>query len=165
MVLDTLSNCARYASLHPEFARAFEFLAHADWVELAAGSVSPERHGVRHAIDGDRMYVSIDHIEGRGRDGARLEAHRRHVDIQFTIEGHEQIGWRPLADCGQPAGAFNNERDVGFFDDSPETWLSLPAGTFAIFFPDDAHAPLAGRGTVKKAIVKIAIYAPPAPRP
>lgn len=161
MVIDTLASGHRYADLHPEFAKAFEFLAHADWVELAAGSVNPERHSVRHAIDGDRMYVSIDHMEGRGRDGARLEAHRRHIDIQFTIEGHEQIGWKPLAGCAQPAGAFNEERDVGFFSDSPETWLSLPAGTFAIFFPDDAHAPLAGRGTVKKAILKIAIDAPP----
>ena len=157
MVIDTLANSGRYASLHLEFAKAFEFLAHADWMELAAGSVNPERHSVRHAIDGDRMYVSVDHMEGRGRTGARLEAHRRHIDIQFTIEGQEEIGWRPLAECEQPAGAFNDERDVGFFSDSPTTWLSLPAGTFAIFFPDDAHAPLAGSGTVKKAIVKIAI--------
>ena len=157
MVIDTLAHCRRYAPLHPEFAKAFDFLAHADWVELGSGSVNPERHNVRHAIDGDRTYVSIDHMEGRGRTGARLEAHRRHIDIQFTIEGHEEIGWRPLAECAQPAGAFNDERDVGFFRDSPATWLSLPAGTFAIFFPDDAHAPLAGSGTVKKAIVKIAI--------
>ena len=159
MVLDTLANCARYASLHPEFARAFDFLAHADWMELSGAAVKPERHSVRHAIDGDRMYVSIDRVDGRGHAGARLEAHRRHIDIQFTIEGLEEIGWRPLAACGQPAGTFDEERDVGFFSDSPDTWLALPAGTFAIFFPDDAHAPLAGRGSVQKAIVKIAIDA------
>lgn len=164
MVIDTLANGWRYATLHPEFARAFEFLAHADWVELASGSVNAERHRVRHEIDGQRMYVSIDHMEGRGRNGARLEAHRRHIDIQFTIEGHEEIGWKPLADCAERAGAFNEERDVGFFSDSTQTWLSLPAGCFAIFFPDDAHAPLGGRGTVKKAIVKIAIDAPPTTR-
>jgi biofilm protein TabA len=157
MVIDTLRNCERYRALHPEFAKAFEFLAHADWVELSSGSVSADRHAVRHQIDGDCVYVSIDQIEGRGHAGARLEAHRRHIDIQFTIEGREAIGWKPLADCEQPAGAFNEERDVGFFGDTPETWLSVPAGTFAIFFPDDAHAPLAGSGTVKKAIVKIAI--------
>ncbi len=159
MVIDTLRNCDRYASLHPEFAKAFEFLAHADWAELAAGSVTGERHSVRHVIDGDRMYVSIDRAEGRGRDGARLEAHRRHIDIQFTIEGHDEIGWQPLAECGEPAGGFNEDRDVGFYDGSPRSWLSLPAGTFAIFFPDDAHAPLGGRGIVRKAIVKVAISA------
>ena len=55
------------------------------------------------------------------------------------------------------AVAFDAARDVTFFSDRPDSWLSLPAGHFAIFFPDDAHAPLAGRGTLKKAIVKIAI--------
>ena len=157
MVLDTLRNSARYVSLHPEFANAFDFLERADWAELAPGSVNRERHSVRHPLDGDRMYVSIEHVDARGRAGARLEAHRRHIDIQFTIEGDEEIGWRSLSDCAQPAGAFDDERDVGFFSDTPETWVSVPAGTFAIFFPDDAHAPLAGRGTVRKAIVKIAI--------
>jgi biofilm protein TabA len=164
MVIDTLNNCERYGLLQPEFAKAFQFLKQADWVELGAGAVNTDRHSVRHAIDGDRMYVSIDHTQGRGHSGARLEAHRRHIDIQLTIEGREEIGWKPLADCTQPAGAFDGERDVGFFGDMPDTWLSLPAGTFAIFFPDDAHAPLAGSGTVKKAIVKIAIAAPSARR-
>lgn len=160
MVVDTLRNCARYAALHPEFAKAFEFLEHADWVELAAGPRNSERHSVRREIDGARMYVSIDHMEGRGRDGARLEAHRRYIDIQFTIEGREEIGWQPLAECGAPEAAFDDERDVGFFSGTPRTWLWLPEGSFAIFFPDDAHAPLGGRGTVKKAIVKVAIDAP-----
>jgi biofilm protein TabA len=157
MVIDTLENGARYASLHPAFARAFDFLAHADWGKLSPGAADTNEHSVRHALDGDRMYVSIDHAAARGREAARLETHRRHIDIQFTIEGREEIGWRPLADCRQTAGAFDDERDVGFFSDSPDTWLALPAGTFAIFFPDDAHAPLGGHGTVTKAIVKIAI--------
>jgi beta-galactosidase beta subunit len=35
--------------------------------------------------------------------------------------------------------------------------VSVPRGSFAIFFPEDAHAPLAGRGALTKAIVKIAV--------
>lgn len=157
MVLDTLAHWRRYEALHPAFRRAFEFLSHADWAELVPTSANPERHSVRHHIDGERMYVSIDHMEARGRDGARLEAHRRYIDIQLAIEGREEIGWRPLEECTQPAGTFDAERDVGFFSDRPESWLSLPAGHFAIFFPTDAHAPLAGRETIEKAIVKIAV--------
>jgi len=152
MILDTLGNSTRYAALHPGFAQAFAFLKHAEWAKMSSASGDRERQTLRHLLDGDRVYV-----EGRGRAGARLEAHRRHIDIQFTIEGNEEIGWRSLSGCAQPAGPFDDERDVGFFSDAPETWVSVPPGTFAIFFPDDAHAPLAGRGTVKKAIVKIAI--------
>jgi len=88
MILDTLINSARYAGMHPGFARAFAFLAATDLAALPPG---------RHEIDGDRIYVSIDHKDGRGEDGARLEAHRRYIDIQYTIDGNELIGWMPLA--------------------------------------------------------------------
>lgn len=150
MILDTLANAARYAGMHPGFARAFEFLATADLQALAPG---------RHEIDGDRIYVSIDHKDGRGEDGARLEVHRRYIDIQYTFDGDESIGWMPLARCASPDGAFNETKDVGFFADRPSTWVSVPPGSFTIFFPHDAHAPLAGRGRLKKAIVKIAVEA------
>jgi biofilm protein TabA len=153
MVLDTLARCDRYKPLHPAFAREFDFLTRADLAEMASGAASARRH----EIDGDRMYVSLDRIEGRGRDGAQLEAHRRYIDIQLTIDGDEEIGWKPLGNCVQPAGAFDATKDIGLFSDRPESWLSLPAGHFAIFFPDDAHAPLGGRGTVQKAIMKIAL--------
>lgn len=157
MILDRLTAADRYAPLHRSFARAFAFLRQADWNQLVSAQRKTERHSTRYPIDGDRMYVSIDHLEGRGREGARLEAHRRYIDIQFTIDGHEEIGWKPLRDCATTAVAFDAAKDVTFFSDRPDSWLSLPAGHFAIFFPDDAHAPLAGHGTLKKAIVKIAI--------
>ena len=43
------------------------------------------------------------------------------------------------------------------FGDKPDLWFSLPPGSFAIFFPSDAHAPLAGAGKTMKAVVKIAV--------
>ena len=148
MVLDVLAQSARYARLHPAFKRAFAFLQVTDVATLAPG---------RHEIDGEAIYLSIDHVDGRGREGARLESHREHIDIQLTIAGDEQIGWRPLAACENPDGAFDTSRDVGFYRDRPDTWLAVPPGTFAIFFPDDAHAPLAGSGPLRKAIVKIRV--------
>ena len=148
MVVDTLANAAKYAELHPGFPRAFAFLAATDLAALPPG---------RHTIDGDRMYVSIDHKDGRGREGARLEAHRRYIDIQVTIDGREEIGWAPLGACRSPADPFDEIRDVRFYEDRPQSWIALPPGHFAIFFPDDAHAPLAGKGLLTKAIVKVAV--------
>ena len=145
MILDLIDQHARYHALHPLFARAFQYLRDTDLRSLAPG---------RHELDGDRLYVSVDHVEGRGREGARLEAHRRYIDIQVAIEGPEAIGWRPLRACRR-ALPFDESKDIGFFEDAPESWLALRPGEFAIFFPDDAHAPLAERGAVKKAIVKV----------
>ena len=147
MILDILDHSARYAAMHPAFARAFAFLSNTDLSALAPG---------RHDLDGDDLFVLIDHKDGRGEEGARLEVHRRYIDIQYTLDGQELIGWVPLARCVSPDGEFDLVKDVGFFADSPSTWVAVPPGSFAIFFPHDAHAPLGGRGTLKKAIVKIA---------
>ena len=148
MVLDTLDRAERYAPLHRAFRRAFGYLAATELDALPTG---------RTDIEGDEMFVIIDRKDGRGRDGARLEAHRRYIDIQYTIHGEEEIGWTPLAACTAPAGGFDATKDIVFFDDAPSCWLSLPRGSFAIFFPEDAHAPLAAQGAVTKAIVKVAV--------
>jgi len=148
MIIDAARCYQRYVPLHPLFEPAFRFLSTLDLASLAPG---------RHPVDGDLVYLSIDHVQGRGRDGARLEAHRRYIDIQYTIDGNEEIGWMPLEDCGRPADGFDQARDIGFFNQRPTTWLSVPKGTFVIFYPEDAHAPLAGRGAIKKAIMKVAV--------
>src|SRR4029450_2625601 len=146
MVLDALSQLNRYLDLHPAFRRAADVVASGDLAGLG-----PDRY----EIDGPRLYLSIDEKEGRGRAGARLESHRRHIDIQVTIEGQEEIGWRTASECHVPYAAFDEDRDIQLYKDSPATWLAVPPGYFAIFFPQDAHAPLAGIGRLKKAIFKI----------
>lgn len=144
MVLDQLTNASRYATLHPLFARAFAFLENVRTL--------PEG---RHDIDGDRLYVLMQDADGKGHKAARLEAHRAYIDIQLTLEGIEEIGWSPLAAC-RPAD-FDSAKDIGFFDDRPHVWLTLPPAHFAIFFPSDAHAPLGGMGKLRKAVVKVAV--------
>jgi YhcH/YjgK/YiaL family protein len=148
MVLDTLACAGRYAALHRLFGRAFRFLAETDLDALPSG---------RNDIAGDDLFVIIERRDGRGRDAARLEAHRRYIDIQYTVRGQEEIGWTPLASCATADGAFDEGRDIGFFRGHPSAWLRVPRGSFAIFFPDDAHAPLAGEGPLMKAIVKVAV--------
>jgi len=148
MIIDAGAFCHDYKALHPLLERAFRYLADNDLRRFTPGL---------HPVDGDRMYLSIDHVQGRGRDSARLEAHRRYIDVQYTIEGDEEIGWMLLVSCGAMSGPFDEVKDVGFFDKRPTSWLAVPEGTFVVFFPQDAHAPLAGRGALKKAIMKIAV--------
>jgi len=148
MILDRLQNAGRYEQTHKGFKAAFEFLKSAKVVSLEPG---------RHAVDGDRVFVMINHDPGRGRSGAKLEIHRKYIDIQVVIAGHDEIGWTPAAECTQPNGQFDTTRDLGFFLDPPALWLPMPPGTFAIFFPEDAHAPLGGQGSLHKAIVKVLV--------
>ena len=146
MVLDALPQLNRYLELHPAFPKAADAIA-----SRVLATLGPDRY----EIDGQRLYLSIDETEGRGRGGARLESHRRYIDIQVTIEGQEEIGWRTGSECHLPIAALDEERDIQLYEDSPAIWLAVPPGYFAIFFPHDAHAPLAGTGRLKKAIFKI----------
>jgi biofilm protein TabA len=148
MIIDTLEHAPRYSHLHPLFATAFAFLACTDLKVLPPG---------RRELEGDRLIASIDHVIGLGRDQARLETHRRYIDIQVAFEGHDEIGWLPLEECHTVDAAHDDTRDVGFWKDRPDSWIVLRPGRFAIFFPEDAHAPLAGSGAVRKAVMKIAV--------
>lgn len=146
MITDALENAEKYEGLHPGFAAAFAFLRQAGIANLAVG---------RHEVDGARLYAVVGRDEGRGRGGARLEAHRRYIDIQFTVEGRELIGWADLAACRAGSHGYDEERDLEFFEGTPARWITVPRGSFALFFPDDAHAPLAGEGPVHKVVVKV----------
>lgn len=147
MIMDSCARGAVYAALHPSFARAFTFLRDTDLAGLPDGRIE---------LDGERLYALVMTLDGRGRDGAMFEAHRRYIDIQAVVSGEEVMGWSPLAACRQPL-PFDASKDVGFFTGAPASWVLVPEGSFALFFPDDVHAPLAGVGRVKKVVVKVAV--------
>jgi len=148
MILDRLDNSGIYEALHQGFAEAFDFLKRKDVGELSPG---------RYDIDGDRVFAVVVQIEGKGREGAKLEIHKKYIDIQFEISGTDEIGWKPSNGCINVDSEFDKEKDLGFFNDEPETWIFMPPNTFTIFFPQDAHAPLGGKGDLHKVIVKIAV--------
>jgi biofilm protein TabA len=148
MILDKISEIRRYSQLHPGLARAIEILAETHLESLAEG---------RHEWLGDRLFVLVAASAGRGRDQAKLEAHRKYIDIQCTIEGVEEIGWRPTSDCTQLEAPYDQSRDIMFFHDRPEIWLAVPPQHCAVFFPADAHAPLASTGQVLKAVIKVVV--------
>lgn len=148
MILDTLAHADRYLTLHPRFARAFEFLRGTDLHAFEAG---------RHAIEGEQLFAIVEACSGRTREEAKLECHRRYIDIQLVLEGIEEMGWKPTADCADPATDYDAARDIRFFNDRPANWIATPPGAFCVFFPDDAHAPLVGAGTIRKVVVKIAV--------
>ena len=148
MIVDKLENCRRYGALHSLFNRAFDFLRDPQLAHLADG---------KHEIVGQQLFVIVARDAGRGRENAMLEFHRKYIDIQFVIANEDVIGWKPTSDCQRVSQPYDAERDLGFFFDRPITWLSVPEGAFAIFFPEDAHAPLVVDGNVHKAVVKIAV--------
>ena len=94
----------------------------------------------------------------RDKSAARLELHRKYIDIQLLLDGPQELfGWSEKPDCLKPEAEFDTEKDVQFFTDEPQCFYSVKKGQFSILFPEDGHAPMLGEGHVKKCIFKIAL--------
>lgn len=150
MIFSSVSQASRYASLHPLFQRAFDYIHDTDLYNLTPG---------RHHIVGDDLIAIVEHAHGKMKQDAKLEAHRRYIDIQMVLDGDEQMGWKPLVDCLNPVSEHDDTKDIRFFHDAPASWVAVPPDHFCIFFPEDAHAPLVGNGHIRKVIFKIAANA------
>ncbi len=146
MIFDSLKNRALYYALCPRFERAFDYIASTDLAALGAG---------RHTIDGDDIFVNVIECDLKKPEDAKLEIHDKYIDIQVVVSGLESFGWSERADVRRPLGDFDAEKDIRFFDDTPQTYYTLRPGQFTILMPDDAHAPMVGEGRVKKLIVKV----------
>jgi len=148
MILDSLTNAERYAQLHPRFAKAFEWIKSQNLETIEVG---------KYPIDGPELHASVSEKDGYSRDAAKFECHNNWIDIQVCPTGKEQQGWSARERVSTPAGEYNAEKDVTFFTDKPETYFTLQAGQFVIYWPEDVHAPQIGEGPIKKLVVKVKI--------
>ena len=149
MIIDTLGNASKYFSAHPLFARAFEYIQQTDLANAADGKAD--------IADGLKSIFSNSPGKTKEASLAKFECHNKNIDIQVCINGEETIGWKPRDKCVTPNGEYNDEKDVQFYHDAPDTFFQLRNGQFAIFFPEDVHAPMIGEGNIKKLVIKVRI--------
>jgi biofilm protein TabA len=149
MIIDTLTNAPKYIGLHPLFAKAFDFINKNDMANL------PD--GVSEISEGLKVIVNTANGKTAQASLAKFECHDKNIDIQFCVKGLETIAWKPREKCFTPNGEYNPEKDVRFFSDAPDMSFQLTDGQFAIFFPEDVHAPMIGDGEIKKIVIKVKI--------
>ena len=150
MIIDTIANAAKYYSVHPLFAKAFEYIKQTDLQTKEPG---------KYEIDGDKLKAIYSDKVGMttGESTAKFECHNKHIDIQLCIAGLETMGWKPREKCETPNGGYNDEKDVQFYSDAPDMYFQLTDGQFVIFFPEDVHAPMIGDSGIKKLVIKVKI--------
>lgn len=149
MILDSFKNSSLYNSLSPRMEQAFSLIASTDLASLPVG---------RHSLDGDDIFVNVMELDLKEPSDAKLEIHNVYADIQILLVGEEEgFGWSERSSLQSPVAEFDSEKDVQFWDDKHQTVYYLRKGQFTILMPEDAHAPMIGKGAVKKAIVKVRI--------
>jgi YhcH/YjgK/YiaL family protein len=149
MIIDSLENAGKYTSIHPLFAEAFEYIKTLDLKHAEIGKTD--------LSDGLKIIVAEKVGMKQEESVAKFECHNQNIDIQLCISGKEQMGWKPRQSCSSPKGEYNAEKDVLFYNDAPDMFFELTDNQFAIFFPEDVHAPMIGDEVIKKLIVKVKI--------
>ena len=148
MIIDTIDNASRYDCVHPLFEKAFDYITSLNLATIEDG---------KYEIQGDNLRAIVSNKKGmtEAESSAKFECHDKHIDIQFCISGVEKIGWKPRAACSSQKGEYNPEKDVLFYNDAPDMYFELRNGQFAIFYPEDVHAPMIGDGMIKKLVIKV----------
>jgi len=149
MIVDTIQNAPKYFSVHPLFAKAFEFIQQTDLANAPDGKLDIAE-GLKAIFSNKKGMTAEASV-------AKFECHDKHIDIQLCIRGVETIGWKPREKCVRENGGYNVEKDVQLYNEQPDMYFQLTNGQFAIFFPEDVHAPMIGEGAIKKLVIKIKI--------
>lgn len=148
MILDTIDNLGKYISLNPNFAKALEFLQNSNLAELPLG---------RNEVYGDLVYANVVEVKVKSKEEAPIEIHRKYIDVHVPLSGDEVIGYTPLNEL--PYADFVEEDDAALYPASllARDYFNVKIGEFAIFFPQDGHAPAITDKPLKKIIIKVAM--------
>lgn len=148
MILDSLNNTTAYEGLHPLFKKAFDYIKETDFSSIEAGKTE---------LDGNKLIVNIASIFGKTKEEAAIETHNKYIDIQLPLMGVEKIGWKAGSELKEVSVPYSDEKDITFYIDRPTAFTKIYPGQFAIYFPEDGHAPGIGQGAIKKVIVKVLV--------
>ena len=146
MILDKLCNIENYLGISPDLDKALKALKVLNPDEVQPGDVLQVSEGTTLKVMASKF---------RPKE-MKFEFHRRFIDVHCPLEGEEKIGVCDIGDC--PADvAFNEEKDIGFFEGEAVNLVRVPAGWFCVTFPQDAHCPGISQEeqTVKKIVAKV----------
>ena len=148
MIYDRIENIETYTALGERLAKGLRLLQTTDFSALEAG---------KYEVDGKELFFMLQSYQSKEQND-RPEAHKKYIDIQYILEGEEQIGIGALSEMVEEVSA-NPEGDIWFYH-GPVTGFKMEKGNFAVFFPQDAHAPGIATGDpapVRKVVVKVLV--------
>ena len=149
MILDHINNLKNYAFLPHPLLRALETIRDTDFSKL---------EDITYEVDGKNLYFFLSSYPTR-EENLTPEAHRKYIDIQYMITGSECMGVGQLDTMTEEVEA-NPAKDIWFYHGPMDT-ITVKEGMFAVFFPNDAHAPCVspaeGANDVRKCVFKVAV--------
>ena len=146
MMIDTLENTARYACHSPLLAKGLEAIR-----EYAGRPLG------KYEIEGDRLFLLIQEYRTKELADSVWELHHAYMDVHCMLNGEEFVGYAADAAALEVVSPFDGARDAELLAGNG-SFIACAAGTFAVFFPYEAHMPGVAIQTpsdIRKIVLKI----------
>ena len=149
MIADRLDRAAQYAGLPPRIRTALDWLRATNLAWLPVGRLD---------LEGDQLFALVQEYDTKPMADGLWEAHRRYIDVQYVVSGHERMGYTPLETI-TVTKPYDAEKDY-LNGTGPGTFVDAPAGMVFVLWPGDAHMPglqVQGASPVRKIVMKVAV--------
>jgi YhcH/YjgK/YiaL family protein len=149
MILDKIENVNLYSGLGGRLQKALKYISDTDFANLENGT---------YAIVEEEIFAIVNRYETVDANTSKPEVHRKYIDVQYVFDGSEMLGFA-LKQSQNVHEEYNEENDFELYD-SELDYVRFEKGMFAIFFPDDLHAPsvhLNKKTSASKVVVKVLI--------
>ena len=84
-----------YGNIHaPESSSAYSETIQKAIQILKETDVTDMHHG-KYPLDGERLILQINEITTGPKETKRPEVHKKYIDVQYMVHGHEYIGFYP----------------------------------------------------------------------
>ena len=145
--IDKLQFAKQYQLNKAVWDKAFAYLKTTDLKTLANG---------RHVIDGENVYGIVTQAPTKDYDKTAFESHRKYIDLQYVITGEEKMAKAPVTSV-TVSKPYEAAADIAYYSGEGKIY-TVPAASFMLFFPTEAHRPNitpGGNKVVKKIVIKI----------
>lgn len=133
MIIDKVTNLKKYTGLNPGVAEI---------ISKFAAQVNAATEIKKYVLDGDRLFALVQEYAPREFDAAKVEIHRRYIDIHVPVCGDEMICYCPI-DNLELIEDFTPKSDDLLYKLDPESAVKfiVAPGSFVWFNPEEGHAP------------------------
>ncbi|MBQ3424987.1 MAG: YhcH/YjgK/YiaL family protein [Clostridia bacterium] len=125
MIFDKMERLTQYRGLNKNLDRLIDFALNCRFEALVPG---------KNEVDSENCWVG-NNVAELAPERSTYERHLEYIDLQIPIDEGEIIAVKPVEDLSWPEA----DGETRFTEGEGGTLLNLAPGTFAIFFPGDAH--------------------------
>ena len=147
MIYDELSNLETYRHVKSGIALALDYLKKTDFTDVPNG---------KYELDGDSVYALVQRYTTKMLAESVWESHRQKIDVQFVFRGEERFGYVPLSSAPAVTQPYDEKTDAALYAPGVTT-VPLKAGQFAVFFPQDIHAPCLAENDQPSEVIKVVV--------